>query len=79
MNREKLIIEKKCFSCKNFKHITYNCRNKKIREKSTQMFSNKFKVLMNKIIEVEIFSRREKKKDRKIILKKKREKIRKKT
>jgi len=42
------------------------------------MFSNKFKVLMNKIIEVEIFSRREKKKDRKIILKKKREKIRKK-
>jgi len=72
------MIERKCFSCRSFEHITYNCRNKKIREKSTQMLSNKFEVLMNKMIEVKISSRREKKKDRKTILKKKREKIRRK-
>ena len=44
--------KRKCFSFRSFGHIIYNYRNVKSRkeEKSILMFSNKFEVLMSRVI-----------------------------
>jgi len=68
------MMKRKCFGCEGFEHITCNCRNKEIREGSTQMPSNKFEVLMNRMIKMGVSSREKEKKDRKTILREEREK-----
>jgi len=70
VNRERAIIERKCFGCRGSDHIVCNCRNKENgrKGKSTLMSSNKFKVLKSRVMNVEEESGREIRKDRKMIL-----------
>jgi len=41
---------KLCFSCKGFRYLAYNYRNKKGGEKRTDIFQNKFEVLRSRIM-----------------------------
>ena len=54
MNRERAMMERKCFECRGFGHIAYNCRNIENRRKgeSTLMSSNKFEVLKSRVMNV---------------------------
>jgi len=66
--------ERKSFVCGGFGHIACNCRNMESRrkEESILMVSNKFEVLKSRVINVGEDSGREIRKDRKMILRKKR-------
>ena len=69
-NKERAIIERKCFVCGSFGHIACYCRNMESRqkEKSIQRSLNKFEVLKSRVMNVEKYNRREIRKDRKTIL-----------
>ena len=69
-NRERAMIERKCCVCRGFGHITYNCKNIKIRrkERSTLILSNKFEVLSSILMNRKISSRSEERKNRKKLL-----------
>ncbi len=71
VNRERAMIERKCFVFGGFKHIAHNCRNVENRrqEESTSILSNKFEVLNSKVINIEKENGRKIRKDRKMILK----------
>jgi len=45
---------KLCFSCKGFKHLARNCRNKREKEKGTVIPQNKFEVLRSRIIQCRV-------------------------
>jgi len=71
--------ERKCFACRRFEHMAYNCKNVKenVEEKElTQMSSNKFEVLKVRIIQRGKGSSKEVAKDRKEILREERAKRR---
>ena len=72
INKERVILERKCFVYRGFWHIAHNCRNMKNRREKRliPMLSNKFKVLKNRVMNIEEGSRKEIRKDRKIIEKK---------
>jgi len=69
-NKENAMIERKCFVCGGFGHITCYCRNVKSRQKEepTQRSLNKFEVLKSRVMNVGEDNEREIRKDRKIIL-----------
>ena len=73
-NRERAIIERKCFVCGGFEHIAYNYRNIENRQKEEliQRFSNKFKVLSSRVVNRGKESGEEIKKDRKTVLREER-------
>ena len=48
VDREKVMVERKCFVCRSFGHITYYYRNVE-EEKSIPMPSNKFEVLKSRV------------------------------
>jgi len=50
--REKLKERKRklCFSCRKFRHLARNCRNKGEEEKGEVIFQNKFEMLSSKVI-----------------------------
>ena len=66
-NRQRAIEERKCFGCEGFGHIAYNCRNVG-KEKLTQVSSNRFEVLKDRVIQRGKGSDKEVVKDRKEIL-----------
>ena len=70
VNREKVMIEWKCFVCRGFGHIVYYCRNVENRQEGRPIyrFLNRFKVLENRVIDIGEDSGREISKDRKTIL-----------
>ena len=74
MNRERLIMERKCFVCGGFGHITCHCRNVESRqeERPIQKSLNKFEVLRSRVINIREGSEEKISKDRKIILREKR-------
>ena len=63
--------ERKCFTCREFKHMTYNCRNME-EKRLAQMLSNKFEVLRSRVMQKE--EGREVEKDKKEILREERAK-----
>jgi len=73
VSRERVIMERKCFVCGGFGHITHHCRNVESRqeERPTQRFLNKFEVPRNRVINIKEESGEEIRKDRKMILKEK--------
>jgi len=71
--------ERKCFACRRFGHIAYNCRNveENVEEKEPiQVSSNRFEVLKVRIIQRRKGSSKEVAKDRKEILREERAKRR---
>ena len=70
MNEERVIQKRKCFGCEGFGHIVYNYRNVESRreEGSILMSSNKFEVLMSRVMKVGIPSGGKVRKNRKTIL-----------
>ena len=48
------MIERKCFVCRGFGHITYNCKNVENRREEglILMLSNKFEVLKSRVVNV---------------------------
>ena len=73
MNR-RLIMERKCFVCRGFGHITCHCRNVGSRqeERPIQRSLNKFEVLRSRVINISEGSKEKISKDRKMILREKR-------
>ena len=65
------MIERKCFDCGGFRHITHHCRNRR-EERSTVMPSNRFEVLKSKVMNIREESGKEIGKDRKTILREER-------
>ena len=65
-----MIQESKCFGCRDFGHITCNCRNVKRRRKKvlTLILSNTFEVLTSRVMNVGILSGGKVRKKRKLIL-----------
>jgi len=49
--------EKMCRSCKGFRHLACNCRNKKEGEKRTTVPQNKFEVLGSRVMQCEVEER----------------------
>jgi len=43
--------EKLCRSCKGFRHLAQNCRNRKGGEKGAEMPQNKFEVLKSRVMQ----------------------------
>jgi len=76
MNRERAMLEIKCFAYRGFGYIAYNYRNVENREERglTLMLSNKFEVLKSRVMNIEESSRRKISKDKKTILRKERSK-----
>ena len=70
MNEERVMKKRKCFGCEGFGHIVYNYRNVESRreEGSILMSSNKFEVLMSRVMKVGIPSGGKVRKNRKTIL-----------
>ena len=60
-------MERKCFVCRGFGHITHNCGNGG-EGRSIPMFSNKFEVLKSRVMNIREESGREIEKNRKTIL-----------
>lgn len=60
--------EKKCFRCGEFGHIVRNYRKKNEKKVTIQSFSNKFEVLLSKVMKVGILSEGEIRRNIKIIL-----------
>jgi len=71
VNRERVMMEMRCFICGGFGHMAYNCRNRR-EERPTQMLSKKFEVLTSIMMNIGIPSGGEVRKDRKMILKEER-------
>jgi len=70
VNRERVMMEMRCFICGGFGHMACNCRNRR-EERSTQMLSNKFEVLTSRVMNMGIPSGGEvRKMERKKLLKK---------
>ena len=65
------MMERKCFICRSFEHITYNCKNRG-EEWLIPIPSNKFEVLKSKVINIGEDSGRKIEKDRKTILREER-------
>ena len=65
------MIERKCFDCGGFRHITHYCRNRR-EERSTVIPSNIFEVLKSKVMNIREESGKEIGKDRKTILREER-------
>ena len=57
-NRQKAMEERKCFACRRFGHIAYNCRNVGKKE-PIQVFSNRFEVLKVRVMQREEGSSKE--------------------
>jgi len=74
MNRKRVAQERKYFWCEEFGHIMRNCRAKKVKKVATLQSSNKFEVLASRIINRGEGSKKEVKKDRKIVLREERAK-----
>ena len=70
-NRERVMMERKCFFCEGFGYITCNCRNRG-EGRLILMPSNKFEVLKSRVMNIGEGSGREIGKDRKTILREKR-------
>jgi len=49
--------EKLCRSCKGFRHLAQNCRNRKEGEKEAEMPQNKFEVLRNRVMQCRVKER----------------------
>lgn len=66
------MMERKCFCCRDFRHIVHNCKNmeNKQKERSSQRSLNKFKVLTSKVMNLGIPSGVKERKNRKSILRK---------
>jgi len=67
------MLERKYFVCRGFRHIAYYFRNKRNIEENRrvevgrseyQSSSNKFKVLMSRVIQAEISNKEKKKKEK---------------
>jgi len=73
VNRESVIMERKCFIYRGFGHIAYNYRNVENRQREglTQKPLNKFEVLKSRVMNVGEGNRGEIKKNRKKILREK--------
>jgi len=54
--REELEERKRklCFSCKKFRHLAQNCRNRGEEEKGKIISQNKFEVLMSRVMQCEV-------------------------
>ena len=74
-NRQKAMEERKCFACRRFGHIAYNCRNMGKKE-PIQVFSNRFEVLKVRVKQRGEGISKEVAKERKEILRKERAKKR---
>ena len=72
-NRQRAMEERKCFACRRFGYMAYNCRNVG-EEELTQVFSNRFEVLKVRVIQRGEGSGKEVAKDRKEILREERAK-----
>jgi len=61
--------EKICFTCKKFRHLVYNCRNKKEEGKGISVPQNRFKVLSSRVMRcgVEMRKQKEEKKEGKAV------------
>jgi len=59
MNRKREMQERKYFGCGGFRHIARNCKTRKKKEVVTQQSSNRFEVLMDRVINREVPNRRE--------------------
>ena len=70
-NKERTIIERKCFVCRGFEYIVHHCRNVR-EERSTPITSNKFEVLKNRVMNIGEESGREIRKDKKTVLREER-------
>ena len=68
------IEERKCFGCGEWGHIIMNCRTKERKKVAMQQSSNIFEVLKSRVMNIEEGSGREIRKDRKTILREKKEK-----
>ena len=74
-NRQREMEERKCFGCREFRHMAYNCR-KVGEEKPTQVSSNRFEVLKIRVMQRGEGGSKEVVKDRKEILREERVKRR---
>ena len=72
-NRQKVIEERKCFACRRFGHMAYNCRNMG-EEELTQVSSNRFEMLKVRVMQKGEGSGKEVAKNRKEILREERAK-----
>ena len=62
-----MIIERNCFVCEGFGHITHHCKNMG-EEESMPMLLNKFEILKSRVMQREEGNRKEEEKDRRMIL-----------
>jgi len=51
--------ERECWSCKRFKHLACNCRNKRKEEKGTSVPQNRFEVLSSRVMRCGVEIRRQ--------------------
>jgi len=51
---------KLCYKCKKFRHLAYNCRNRREEEKRTSIPQNRFEVLSSRVIKCGVEIRRQK-------------------
>ena len=72
-NRQKAMEERKCFACRRFGHMAYNCRNVG-KKKPIQVSSNRFEVLKVRVIQRREGSSKKVAKERKEILREERAK-----
>ena len=72
--RRRAIRERRCFVCGIFGHMACYCRNREEKMRSTQLLSNKFEILKDRVLQREEGSGKEKGKDRREILKEERKK-----
>jgi len=72
--RGRVIRERRCFVCGIFGYMARYCRNREEKKRSTQMPSNKFEILKDRVIQRGEGSGKEKGKDRREILKEERKK-----
>jgi len=49
--------EQECWSCKGFRHLARNCRNKKEKEKRRTTPQNKFEVLSSRVMQCDVKER----------------------
>ena len=52
-------LEKLCHGCKKFRHLAYNCRNKREGEKKTSILQNRFEVLSSRVMRCRVEIRRQ--------------------
>jgi len=69
VNKERAILERKCFVYRGFGHTAHNCRNMKNRREKRSMLMLSNKLLKNRVMNIEEGSGK-KRKERKIIEKK---------